>query len=53
MKHGIEKFATLALRTAATVLVSAAMALPAHAQVKIIVGSTVSSDVSEIGRAHV
>jgi ABC-type nitrate/sulfonate/bicarbonate transport system substrate-binding protein len=46
MKYGFDKFATLALRTAATVLVSASMALPAHAQVKIRVGSTVSSDVS-------
>lgn len=46
MKYGFNQFATLALRTAATVLVSASMALPAHAQVKIVVGSTVSSDVS-------
>lgn len=46
MKYGFDKFATLALRTAATVLVSASMALPAHAQVKIVVGSTVSTDVS-------
>lgn len=46
MEYRFNQFATLALRTAATVLVSASMALPAHAQVKIIVGSTVSSDVS-------
>jgi ABC-type nitrate/sulfonate/bicarbonate transport system substrate-binding protein len=46
MKYGFDKFATLAVRTAATVLVSAGMALPAHAQVRIVVGSTVSSDVS-------
>jgi phthalate transport system substrate-binding protein len=46
MKYGFDKFATLALRTAATVLISASMALPAQAQVKIVVGSTVSTDVS-------
>lgn len=46
MKYGFDRFATLALRTAATVLVSAAIAAPAQAQVKIVVGSTVSSDVS-------
>jgi phthalate transport system substrate-binding protein len=46
MKYGFEKFATRALRTAATVLIGASMALPAQAQVKIVVGSTVSTDVS-------
>jgi phthalate transport system substrate-binding protein len=46
MKYGFDKFATLALRTAATVLIGASMALPAQAQVKIVVGSTVSTDVS-------
>jgi ABC-type nitrate/sulfonate/bicarbonate transport system substrate-binding protein len=48
MKYGFDKFATLALRTAATVLIGASLALPAQAQaqVKIVVGSTVSSDVS-------
>lgn len=46
MKYGFDRFATLALRTAAAVLASTAMAMPAQAQVKIVVGSTVSSDVS-------
>jgi ABC-type nitrate/sulfonate/bicarbonate transport system substrate-binding protein len=46
MKYGFDKFATLAVRTAATVLIGASLALPAQAQVKIVVGSTVSSDVS-------
>lgn len=46
MKYGFDRFAALAFRTAATVLVTASMALPAQAQVKIVVGSTVSSDVS-------
>lgn len=46
MKYELNKFATVAFRTAATLLFSASMAMPAYAQVKIVVGSTVSSDVS-------
>jgi phthalate transport system substrate-binding protein len=46
MKYGFEKLAGVALRAAATLFVSASMALPAYAQVKIRVGATVSSDVS-------
>jgi ABC-type nitrate/sulfonate/bicarbonate transport system substrate-binding protein len=46
MNYRFHKFATLALRTAAIVLISASMTMPAHAQVTIVVGSTVSSDLS-------
>lgn len=46
MKYGIGKLATITLRTAATLLVGASLAIPAYAQVKIKVGATVSSDVS-------
>jgi ABC-type nitrate/sulfonate/bicarbonate transport system substrate-binding protein len=46
MKYGIGKAAAYALRMAATMLVSAGIAVPAYAQVKIRVGSTVSTDVS-------
>lgn len=46
MKTKLDKLATLALRTAAIVLISASIAIPAQAQVKIVVGSTVSTDVS-------
>jgi phthalate transport system substrate-binding protein len=46
MKYGFEKLAGFALRAAATLFVSASVALPAYAQVKIRVGATVSSDVS-------
>jgi phthalate transport system substrate-binding protein len=46
MKYGFEKLAGFALRAAATLFVSASMALPAYAQVKIRVGATVSTDVS-------
>jgi ABC-type nitrate/sulfonate/bicarbonate transport system substrate-binding protein len=46
MKYGFDKLAGVVLRAAATLFVSASMALPAYAQVKIRVGATVSSDVS-------
>jgi len=46
MKYGFHQFAGLALRAAGTVLLSAGVAMSAQAQTRIIVGSTVSSDVS-------
>lgn len=51
MKYGFNQFAGLALRTASTMLLSAGVALSAHAQTRIIVGSTVSSDVSAAAMA--
>ncbi|MGF6272657.1 ABC-type nitrate/sulfonate/bicarbonate transport system substrate-binding protein [Massilia sp. UYP11] len=46
MKYGFHQFAGLAARVAGTMLLSAGVALSAHAQTRIIVGSTVSTDVS-------
>src|SRR5450830_489179 len=51
MKYGFNQFADLALRTASTMLLSAGVALSAHAQTRITVGSTVSSDVSAAAMA--
>lgn len=51
MKYGLNTLATRALRAAAALLVTAGMALPAQAQTKIVVGSTVSTDVSAAAMA--
>lgn len=46
MKYAIDRFAAVALRTAATVMACATLTLPVHAQQKIVVGATVSTDVA-------